>query len=57
MKVLDQQIAAARPIGEQPAHLHQRLRIDLAAFGGARRAASATRAVACGTGRILDIHA
>jgi hypothetical protein len=42
MKVLDQQIAAARPIGEQPANFHQRLRIDLAAFGGARRAPPAT---------------
>ena len=46
MKVLDQQIAPARPVGEQPAHLLERLRIDLAALGRARRAAAATRAVA-----------
>ena len=41
MQVFDQQIAPARPVGEQRTHFIERLRIDLAALGGARRAAAA----------------
>ena len=41
MQVLDQQVALARPVAEQRAHLVERLRIDLAALGRARRAAGA----------------
>ncbi len=41
MKMLDQQIAPARPVGEQRPDFDQRLRIDLASLGRARRAASA----------------
>ena len=41
MQVLDQQIAPARPVGEQCAHLVERRRVDLAALGRARRPAPA----------------
>ena len=44
MQMLDQQIAPARPVGEQRADFVERLRIDLAALGRARRPASAGRA-------------
>ena len=46
MQMLDQQIAPARPVGEQRAHLLERRRIDLAALGRARRPAAAAGAVA-----------
>jgi hypothetical protein len=42
MEMLDQQIAPARPVGEQRAHFYKCLRIDLPALWGARRAATAT---------------
>jgi hypothetical protein len=35
MEMLDQEIAPARPRVEKRSHLRQRLRIDLAALGGA----------------------
>ena len=41
MQMLDQQIAPARPVGEQRAHLVERRRIDLTALGRARRPAPA----------------
>ena len=41
MQMLDQQIAPARPVGEQRAHLVERRRVDLAALGRARRPAAA----------------
>ena len=41
MQMLDQQIAPARPVGEQRLHLVERRGIDLAAFGRARRPAAA----------------
>ena len=41
MQMLDQQIAPARPVDKQIAHLRQRLRIDLAPFRRARRPAAA----------------
>ena len=41
MQMLDQEIAPARPVGEQRAHFIERLRIDLAALGRARRPAAA----------------
>ena len=55
MQMLDQQIAPARPVGEQRAHLVERRRVDLAALGRARRPAPAG-AVAAGTRRSLHIH-
>ena len=36
MQMLNQQIAPARPVGEQRAHLVERRRIDLTALGRAR---------------------
>ena len=45
MQMLDQQIAPARPVGEQRAHFVERLRIDLATLGRARRTAAAACAV------------
>ena len=41
VQMLDQQVAPARAIAEQRAHLVERLRIDLAALGRARRLAAA----------------
>ena len=41
MQMFDQQIAPARPVGEQRAHLVERRRVDLAALGRARRPAAA----------------
>ena len=41
MQMLDQQIAPARPVGEQRLHLVERLRIDLPALRRARRSAPA----------------
>jgi hypothetical protein len=41
VQVLDQQVAPARPVGEQRAHLLQSGEVDLAALGGASRAATA----------------
>ena len=55
MQMLDQEIAPARPVGEQRAHLVERRRIDLAAFGRARRPALAG-APAAKARRSLDIH-
>ncbi len=55
MQMLDQQIATARPVGEQRAHLVERRGVDLAALGGARRPAPAG-AVAAGTRRNLHVH-
>ena len=50
MQMLDQQIAPARAVAEQRAHLVERLRIDLAALGRAPRLAAARLgAVACRT--------
>ena len=40
MQMLDQQIAPARPVGEQRAHLVERRGVDLAALGRARRPAA-----------------
>ena len=40
MQMFDQQIAPARPVGEQRSDFDQRLRIDLASLGCARRTAS-----------------
>ena len=57
MQMLDQQIAPARPVGEQRLHVVQRGRIDLAAFRRARRlAAAGAFAAAVGTRRRLNIH-
>ena len=55
MQVLDQQVAPARPVGEQPAHLLERLQIDLATLGGARRPAAAGP-VGTGTRWRLHVH-
>ena len=41
MQMLDQQVAPARPVGEQRAYLIERRRVDLAALGRARRPAPA----------------
>ena len=41
VQVLDQQVAPARPVAEQRAHLVERLRLDLAALRRARRLAAA----------------
>ncbi len=40
MQMLDQEVAPARPIAQQGAHLVARARIDLAALGGAAGAAA-----------------
>ena len=48
MQMLDQQIALARPVGEQRAHLIQRGGIDLAALGRTRALAAAAFAGAGG---------
>ena len=56
MKMLDQQIAPARPVSEQPAHFVECLGVDLSTLGRARRTAAATRAIGPGTGWILDVH-
>ncbi len=42
MQMLDQQIAPARPVGEQRAHFLKRRGVDLAALGRTRRPAAAT---------------
>ena len=42
MQMLDQQIAPARPVAEQRAHLVERRRVDLAALRRLRRAALAS---------------
>ena len=39
VQMLDEQIAPARPVGEQRKHFLERFRIDLTALRGARRAA------------------
>jgi hypothetical protein len=44
MKVLDEQIAATRPVDQQRLDVGQRLRIDLPALRGARRPAAAAPA-------------
>jgi hypothetical protein len=50
MQVLDQEIAPARALPEQRPHVRERLRIDLAALGGAPRPpASAGRLANCAT--------
>ena len=46
MQMLDQQIAPARRVAEQRAHLVERRRIDLAALGRAARPALAAAAAA-----------
>ena len=46
MQMLDQQIAPARSVAEQRAHLVERRRIDLAAFRRLRRAAFAPGSIA-----------
>ena len=43
MQVLDQQIAPARPVGQQRAHLRERRGVDLAALRRARRPAARRR--------------
>jgi hypothetical protein len=53
MKMLDQQIAAARTIGQQSTNFNQGLRIDLSPFRSAGRAAPATAPVCRGSGRHL----
>ncbi len=55
MQMLDQQVAPARAVGEQRAHFVERLRVDLAAFGRARRPAAAG-AFAAQPGRSSHIH-
>src|SRR6266849_4417343 len=55
MQMLDQQVAPALPLPEQRAHLGERRRIDLAALGGAWRAA-AGGAIARVRGRNVDVH-
>jgi hypothetical protein len=42
MQMLDQEIAPARPIGQERTYFYQRLRIDLAALWRAGRATPAT---------------
>ena len=55
--MLDQQIALARAVAEQRAHLVERPRIDLPALGRAARLAVARLgAVAANARRILNIH-
>jgi hypothetical protein len=55
--MLDQQIALARAVAEQRAHIIDRLRIKLAAFGGAAGFAAARfRAIAANARRVLNIH-
>ncbi len=58
VQVLDQQVAPALALAEQRAHLVERLRVDLAAFGRASRlaAASGVGAVSCGSRRHLNVH-
>ena len=41
MQVFDQEIAPARPVGQQRAHFIQRLGVDLTALGRTRRPALA----------------
>ena len=41
MQILDQQVAPARPVGQQRPHFIERQRVDLAALGRARRPAPA----------------
>ena len=48
VQVLDEQIAPARPLAQERAHIGERRRIDLATFGRARRPATA------GCGFIFD---
>jgi hypothetical protein len=43
VEVLDQEIAPARPVGQERLHLVERLRIDLAALRGPAGAAAAFR--------------
>ena len=58
MQMLDEQIAPARPIGQQRQHVGERDRIDLTALGRTGRPAPATCAVAfpAGTRRSLNVH-
>ncbi len=56
MQVFDQQVAPARPIGQKGTDLVERLRVDLATLGRARRTPAAARSVGSCPGRILDIH-
>ena len=58
-ELFDQEIAPARPVGEQCADFLQRLRIDLAALGRARRLAAPLAiigAVAAGPRRVMHVH-
>lgn len=41
MEMLDQEIAAARPVAQKGANLGKRLGVDLAAFGGLGRTTAA----------------
>jgi hypothetical protein len=56
VEMLDQQVAAARPVGQQRADFFKRIRVDLAAFGGAIWLPSAAGSMRSGRLFCLDIH-
>src|SRR5262249_54833242 len=58
MQMLDQEIALARALAEQRAHLLDRLRLELATLGGAPGppAAASARAICCAARKGCGVH-